>query len=80
MEYYIDILKGVPKNYWGNAFIMQSDENLQKVLEDAELIMEKYTMEKSEAMDIALDKNNLNFESDFTDSDQQIISDWVDEV
>lgn len=80
MDYYIDILKGVPKKYWGNAFIMQSDENLQKVLQDAQLIERAYTMTRSEVMDIALDKNYLNFESDFTDLDQQKIRNWVDEV
>ena len=80
MDYYIDILKGVPKKYWGNAFIMQSDENLQKVLQDAQLIERAYIMTRSEAMDIALDKNYLNFESDFTDLDQQKIRNWVDEV
>lgn len=79
-DYYIDILKGVPKNHWGNAFIMQSDENLQKVLQDAQLIERAYIMTRSEAMDIALDKNYLNFESDFTDLDQQKIRNWVDEV
>ena len=31
MDYYIDMLNGFPKNHWENAFIMQSDENLQKV-------------------------------------------------
>ena len=35
-DYYIDILKGVPKNHWGNAFIMQSDENLHIVLATAQ--------------------------------------------
>ena len=79
-DYYIDLLKGVPKNHWGNAFIMQSDENLQKVLQDAQLIERAYIMTRSEAMDIALDKNYLNFESDFTDLDQQKIRNWVDEV
>lgn len=79
-DYYIDILKGVPKNHWSNAFIMQSDENLQKVLQDAQLIERAYIMTRSEAMDIALDKNYLNFESDFTDLDQQKIRNWVDEV
>lgn len=80
MDYYIDILKGVPKNHWGNVFIMQSNENLQKVLQDAQLIERIYIMTRSEAMDIALDKNHLNFESDFTDLDQQKIRNWVDEV
>jgi len=80
MDYYIDILKGVPKNHWGNVFIMQSNENLQKVLQDAQLIERTYIMTRSEAMDIALDKNHLNFESDFTDLDQQKIRNWVDEV
>lgn len=80
MEYYIDILKGEPQNFWGNTFIMQSNENLQKVLRDAKSIISRYIMNKSEAMDIALDRNALNFDSDFTDLDQQRIRDWVDET
>ena len=80
MDYYIDILNGFPKNHWGNAFIMQSDENLQKVLQDARLIKRTYIVTRSEAINIALDKNYLNFESDFTDLDQQKIRNWVNEI
>ena len=80
MDYYIDILNEFPKNHWENAFIMQSDENLQKVLQDARLIERTYIVTRSEAINIALNKNYLNFESDFTDLDQQKIRNWVNEV
>lgn len=75
-DYYIDIIKGVPKNYWGNAFIMQSDENLQKVLRTAEDYM-RYTDDRADAMDFALKLHRLNEILDFTDLDQKRLRDWV---
>lgn len=76
---FINIVNGIPKQDAFNVFIMQSNENLQKVLQDAKWLERVYTMTRSEAMDIALDKNNLRFELDFTDLDQQKLRDWVDE-
>jgi hypothetical protein len=76
-DYYIDIIKGVPKNYWGNAFIMQSDENLQKVLFEAELCVNKYDMTRHEALEFILHKNGLNINLDFTDLDQHKIMKWL---
>ena len=75
-DYYIDILKGVPKNHWSNAFIMQSDENLQKVLYTAEDYM-RYSNDRADAMDFALKLHRLNETLDFTDLDQKRIRDWV---
>lgn len=78
-DYYIDILKGVPKNHWGNAFIMQSDENLQKVLFDMKMCIDNYDMNKKEACDFALNKNRLNINLDFTDLDKHKLLEWVNE-
>lgn len=78
-DYYIDILKGVPKNHWGNAFIMQSDENLQKVLFDMKIYIDNYGMNKKEACDFALNKNRLNINLDFTDLDRHKLLEWVNE-
>lgn len=76
-DYYIDIIKGVPKNYWGNAFIMQSDENLQKVLYEAEICIRKYNMSRHEALEFILHKNGLNANLDFTDLDQSKLMKWL---
>ena len=78
-DYYIDIIKGVPKNYWGNAFIMQSDENLQKILFDMKMFIDNYNMDKCEALDFALNKNRLNIDLDFTDLDRHKLLEWVNE-
>ena len=77
-DYYIDIVKGVPKNYWGNTFIMQSDENLQKVIARAEWYLQ-YENNRENAVDIALKMTNLNEVLDFTDLDRKRLRDWINE-
>lgn len=77
-DYYIDIIKGVPKNYWGNAFIMQSDENLQNVIAKAEWYLQ-YENNRESAVDMALKMTNLNEVLDFTDLDRKRLRDWINE-
>lgn len=77
-DYYIDIIKGVPKNHWGNAFIMQSDENLQKVIARAEWYLQ-YENNRENAVDMALKMTNLNEVLDFTDLDRKRLRDWINE-
>ena len=77
-DYYIDIIKDVPKNYWGNAFIMQSDENLQKVIAKAEWYLQ-YENNRENAVDMALKITNLNEILDFTDLDRKRLRDWINE-
>ena len=77
-DYYIDIIKGVPKNCWGNAFIMQSDENLQKVIARAEWYLQ-YENNRENAVDMALKMTNLNEVLDFTDLDRKRLRDWINE-
>ena len=79
-DYFVDIVKGVPKDYWGNVFIMQSDENLKKVMQDAKDIERFYMLSRPEAMELALAKNELNENLDFTDSDLLKLRNWVNEV
>lgn len=62
-----------------DVFIMQSDENLQKVLYTAEDYM-RYTDDRADAMDFALKLHRLNETLDFTDLDQERIRDWVNEI
>ena len=59
-----------------DVFIMQSDENLQKVLYTAEDYMQ-YTDDRVNAMDFALKLHRLNETLDFTDVDRKRIRDWV---
>lgn len=75
-DYYIDILKGVPKDHWGNVFIMQSDENLQKVLFTARGYL-KYGNNREDAIELALQMHSLNLKLDFTDLDIAKIEKWV---
>lgn len=75
-DYYIDIIKGVPKNYWGNAFIMQSDENLQNVIAKAKWYLQ-YENNRENAVDMALKMTNLNEVLDFTDLDRKRLRDWI---
>ena len=77
-DYYIDIIKSVPKNYWGNAFIMQSDENLQKVIARAKWYLQ-YEKNRKNAVDMALKMTNLNEVLDFTDLDRKRLRDWINE-
>ena len=60
--------------------IMQSDENLQKVMQDAKDIERFYMLSRPEAMEFALAKNELNENLDFTDSDLLKLRNWVNEV
>ena len=73
---FIKIVNGIPKQDAFNVFIMQSDENLQKVLYTAEDYMQ-YTDDRADAMDFALKLHRLNEILDFTDLDQKRIRDWV---
>lgn len=61
------------------TFIMQSDENKQKVLEEAEKNVYKRGMDREDALDMALEEYNLSFEEDFTDPDKKEIIDWVND-
>ena len=63
-----------------DIFIMQSDENLQKVMQDAKDIERFYMLSRPEAMELALAKNELNENLDFTDSDLLKLKNWVNEV
>ena len=63
-----------------DIFIMQSDENLQKVMQDAKDIERFYMLSRPEAMELALAKNELNKNLDFTDSDLLKLKNWIDEV
>lgn len=76
-DYYIDILKGVPKNHWGNAFIMQSDENLQNIIERATYLVYTFNTDKKSAIEIALKQYGLSLDKDFTDLDRKKILDWI---
>lgn len=73
---FIKIVDGIPRQDAFNVFIMQSDENLQKVLYTAEDYMQ-YTDDRADAMDFALKLHRLNEILDFTDLDQKRIRDWV---
>ena len=73
---FIKIVDGIPRQDAFNVFIMQSDENLQKVLYTAEDYM-RYTDDRADAMDFALKLHRLNEVFDFTDLDQKRIRDWV---
>lgn len=73
---FIEIVNGIPRQDAFNVFIMQSDENLQKVLYTAEDYMQ-YTDDRADAMDFALKLHRLNEILDFTDLDQKRIRDWV---
>ena len=73
---FIKIVDGIPKQDAFNVFIMQSDENLQKVLYTAEDYMQ-YTNDRADAIDFALKLHRLNEVLDFTDLDQKRIRDWV---
>lgn len=73
---FIKIVDGIPKQDAFNVFIMQSDENLQKVLHTAEDYM-RYSNDRADAMDFALKLHRLNEILDFTDLDQKRIRDWV---
>lgn len=73
---FIKIVNGIPRQDAFNIFIMQSDENLQKVLYTAEDYMQ-YTDDRADAMDFALKLHRLNEILDFTDLDQKRIRDWV---
>ena len=73
---FIKIVDGIPRQDAFNVFIMQSDENLQKVLYTAEDYMQ-YTDDRADAMDFALKLHRLNEVLDFTDLDQKRIRDWV---
>ena len=77
---FIKIVNGIPKQDAFNVFIMQSDENLQKVMQDAKDIERFYMLSRPEAMELALAKNELNENLDFTDSDLSKLKDWVNEV
>lgn len=63
-----------------DVFIMQSDENLQKVMQDAKDMERFYMLSRPEAMELALAKNELNENLDFTDLDLLKLKNWVDEV
>ncbi len=63
-----------------DIFIMQSDENLQKVMQDAKDMERFYMLSRPEAMELALAKNELNENLDFTDLDLLKLKNWVDEV
>ncbi len=73
---FLKIVEGIPRQEAFNVFIMQSDENLQKVLYTAEDYM-RYTDDRADAMDFALKLHRLNEILDFTDLDQKRIRDWV---
>lgn len=73
---FIKIVNGIPGQDAFNVFIMQSDENLQKVLYTAEDYMQ-YTDDRADAIDFALKLHRLNEVLDFTDLDQKRIRDWV---
>jgi len=73
---FIKIVDGIPRQDAFNVFIMQSDENLQKVLYTAEDYM-RYSNDRADAMDFALKLHRLNEVLDFTGLDQKRIRDWV---
>lgn len=73
---FIKIVDGIPRQDAFNVFIMQSNENLQKVLYTAEDYM-RYSNDRADAMDFALKLHCLNEVLDFTDLDQKRIRDWV---
>lgn len=77
---FIQITKGIPRNDAFNTFIMQSDENFKKVMQDAKDIERFYMLSRPEAMELALAKNELNENLDFTDLDLLKIKNWVNEV
>ena len=76
-DYYIDIFKGVPKNHWGNAFIMQSDENLQNIIERATYLVYTFNTNRKSAIETALKQYGLSLDKDFTDPDRKKILDWI---
>lgn len=61
------------------AFIMQSDENKQKVLESAKEFIYVKNIDKITAVNAALNRYNLSLISDFTDADRKEIMDWVED-
>lgn len=58
--------------------IMQSDENKEKILEYAKLLVQEYGAYREEAVHMALDYYNLSLKSDFTDLDAKKIRDWTE--
>ena len=59
------------------TFIMQSDENKNKILEEAEENVYKMGIDREDAFEMALDEYNLSLEKDFTDPDKKEIINWV---
>lgn len=62
-----------------DTFIMQSDENKQKVLESAKEFIYVKNIDKITAVNTALNRYNLSLISDFTDIDRKEIMDWVED-
>ena len=58
--------------------IMQSDENTEKVLEYAKLLVQEYDAYREEAVFMALDYYDLSLRSDFTDLDAKKIRNWTE--
>ena len=61
-----------------DVFIMQSDENKQKILESAKEFIYVKNVDKITAVNAALNRYNLSLISDFTDADRKEIMDWVE--
>lgn len=59
------------------TFIMQSDENKNKILEEAEENVYTKGIDREDALEMALNEYNLSLEEDFTDPDKKEIINWV---
>ena len=62
-----------------DAFIMQSDENKQKILESAKELVYVKNIDKITAVNAVLNRYDLSLISDFTDIDRKEIMDWVED-
>ncbi len=60
-----------------DVFIMQSDENLQKVLERATYLIYTFNTDRESAIRVALEQYDLSIDEDFTDPDKKKILDWI---
>lgn len=63
-----------------DIFIMQSDENYQKVIKRAEYYNTISNLDRAGCATYALNDYKLSLKQDFTDGDKKRIEDWIREV
>lgn len=63
-----------------DIFIMQSDENYQKVIKRAEYYNTISSLDRARCATYALNDYKLSLKQDFTDGDKKRIEDWIREV